>query len=39
MEVNEFLDGEELTGKHAAIVFTAWLAFVVVGAFALTFVF
>lgn len=39
MDVNEFLDGEELTGRHAAIVFTAWLGFVVVGAFGLTFAF
>lgn len=38
METNEFLDGEALTGKHAAIVFGLWLGIVVVGAFVLTFV-
>lgn len=38
METNELLDGEALTGKHAAIVFALWLGFVVVGALLLTFV-
>ncbi len=38
METNELLDGEELTGKHAAIVFGLWIGLVIVGAFVLTFV-
>ncbi len=38
MEVSEFLDGEALTGSHAAIIFALWLGIVMVGAFVLTFV-
>ena len=37
MDIGEFLDGQELTGKHAAIVFSLWLGLVVIGAFVLTF--
>jgi tetrahydromethanopterin S-methyltransferase subunit B len=37
METNELLDGESLTGTHAAIVFGLWIGLVIVGAFVLTF--
>ncbi len=38
MELSEFLDGEELTGQHAAIIFSVWICLVLTGAFVLTFV-
>lgn len=38
MEISEFLDGEVLTGTHAAIIFALWLGLVTVSAFVLTFV-
>ena len=37
MQVSEFLDGESLNGKQAAIIFFLWLGFVLVAGFGLVF--
>ena len=38
MQIEEFLNGESLTGTHAAIIFSVWIGLVVIGALILTFV-
>ncbi|WP_279387172.1 hypothetical protein [Natrarchaeobius oligotrophus] len=37
MRVNEFLNGESLTGNQAAAIFVVWLGIVLAGGFLLVF--